>query len=217
MRAVGAAMTLSCAMVFLPSVAFADHIDVQGAKQCLIDVDKSTPGDHVRGGSVGLSSVGGGGSVGVSSNDTMAESAADATFTRRSGMENSRHFVNQGSPQPFADDRTSFDDDVIAFNDIRHGVVGQILAGLQDHHEGPGRGSAEDHDGDHGGNGHHGEHGGGGGVTAPRSPSIDPAPGPNPVLVPQPADATPNPEPASMILIGTGLAGLYGFRRRLLP
>jgi PEP-CTERM motif-containing protein len=210
MRAVGAALTLSCAMVFLPSVAFADHIDLHGAKQCLIDVGSSMPDDHARGGSVGRSPDVRDGSVGFSSEDTMAAAAADATFTRRSGLENSEHFANQGFPQVFADDRISFDnDDEIAFNDLGHGIVRQIIAVLQERHEDHGR-ESDRHDGDHG---HHGEHGGG--TSAPSS--LDPSLGPNPILTPRPLDATANPEPASMLLIGTGLAGLFGFRRRLLP
>jgi hypothetical protein len=199
-------------MVFLPSIALADHIDLHGAKQCLIDVGSSAPGDHERA-SVGRTSDVRGGLVGISA-DTTAAAAADATFTRRSGLEHSEHFANQGSSQVFADDRISFDDNgAIAFNDLGGGLLRQILAALHDHHDNRGRGS-NSHEGEHDRGRHRGHEGGG---SSPSDPSADPAPGPNPILVPSPVDATPNPEPASMLLIGTGLAGLFGFRRRLLP
>jgi hypothetical protein len=185
-------------MVFLPTSAFADHIGAhEGRDACAINVDVSSPdGIQSRARST----------VDASIDRTTAAAAADATFTMRSGLENSEHFANTGLPQIFADDRISFDD-VIAFNDVEHGL-GQILAALQrGHHEGHG-GGGDSHDGDHGE--HRGRRGSSDGPS-------DPPPGANPVLTPQAADPTPNPEPASMLLIGTGLAGLFGFRRRLVP
>jgi hypothetical protein len=137
--------------------------------------------------------------VSVASN-VDANDDNDGTFNRRSGLEHSAYFANHGSSESFADDRISFGDQ-ISSDGFGEDLRMAITMALRGHHRGPGGGDDRHGDGhgDRGGRHEGGRHEGGRGVLVPRAD----------------AEASPNPEPASMLLIGTGLAGLFRYRRQL--
>jgi hypothetical protein len=185
MKALGVTLALGCAMV-LPATARAESIGVHEGKPAC-EINSYNSGDQ-------------GVHVGTSRRVVSVSDDNDGTFNRRSGLEQSVHFANLGSLQAFADDRISFGDQIssVGFGeDLRRAIT----MALRGHHRGPGGGDGRhgDGDGDHGGRHEGGGHEGGRGILVPRAD----------------AEASPNPEPASMLLIGTGLAGLFRYRRQL--
>ena len=200
MRALGAAMALSCAVVLAPSTAYADSFGMHVARiACGFDVDGvDQRGDRTDRLSVaaiaseGRASInehspeisdhrGDDGNSGPSINSGHGN-ADDATFDERGGLENSGHFANFGSPQIFPDGRTSFGDQI---DDDGLDLARNVTAALRNHERKLEKELAKR---------------GGGVVLAPGAG----------------ASPTPNPEPATMLLIGTGLAGLFRYRRQLL-
>lgn len=110
----------------------------------------------------------------------------DATFQPRGGLEHSAHFANHGSADVFADDRTSFHD-AISFDGFGINLKKHITIALRKHQHNEGK---------------EGKGGQGRRAAIALPAAADP-------------DASPTPEPASVLLIGTGLAGLILFRRQL--
>ena len=189
MKALSAAMALSCAVVLTPSIAAADSFGPrEGKSACTINLDGPfESGERSTRDSIAAVNSDGNASASEHSPDISGwrdhdnsgpGSFDDDMFGRRGGLENSAHFANHGSPQLFPDDRSSFRDEISfeGFGDVQR----HITAALRKHQGNHGRG----HD--------------------------------RRTLVPQGDTApTPNPEPASMLLIGTGLAGLVRYRRQL--
>jgi PEP-CTERM motif-containing protein len=202
MRALGAVMALSCAVILAPSYAYADSVGMHVARiACGLDIDGvDQRGDRTDRDSVAALNSDGQASIDEHSpevSDSRSDddgdsgpsinaghgNADDATFDERGGLENSGHFANQGSPQVFPDDRASFGDQ-IGHDGFGLDLARNITSALRNNEGNLERALAP-----------------GGGVVL--VPQADPGP-------------TPNPEPATMLLIGTGLAGLFRYRRQLL-
>src|SRR4051812_36578163 len=198
MRSLGAALTLSCAVVLGPSYAYADSFSPRTGKiACDLEGTVSNEGD--RSARLSVAAINSDGQASINEQSPLVADVAhvsddgdgdrhhgddnDATFDERGGLENSAHFADQGSAQVFADGRTSFGDE------ISHEGFGQDLArnitmALRNEDRKLERELGRS---------------GGGAVLVPAAG----------------ASPTPNPEPASLLLIGTGLAGLIAFRRQI--
>ena len=178
MRAFGIALALGTVSVMWPATARADAIRAQaGAATCTLDYRIFTPaGEWTPSGQ-------GTGPIVAAQHSEQIYLDDDATFQPRGGMERSAQFANHGSAAVFADDRTSFHDE-ISFDGFGINLKKQITIALRKQHQ--------NHD--KGGNARR--------AALALPAAADP-------------DASPTPEPASVLLIGTGLAGLILYRRQL--
>jgi PEP-CTERM motif len=171
MRAMGIALAVCSAAVLHPSTARADAIRGQtAALSCALKVEGSATTWHSADQPWSEPIVSAHHSEGLEIDD-------DATFDRRGGLEQSALFANQGSADVFADDRSSFHDDIRA-SGLGVSLERHITIALREHRGDEGR--------------------------EPVRLRADPS-----------AAASPTPEPASWLLIGTGVAGLFAFRKQL--
>ena len=128
---------------------------------------------------------------------TSPGSPDDATFTVRGGLEQSAYFANYGSASVFADDRTSATDP-ISLDGFGLSLNNQLFTAHWKWHKHP---KWRDRP-----------------FRRPIGRPIGrPIRGPigGPIGAPDPG-ASPTPEPASLLLIGTGIAGLLRYRKQLL-
>jgi hypothetical protein len=188
MRALGIALAACSVAVLYPSTARADAIrEKVGVASCALDVHESA-------GAVHQSDQPWSGTLVAARHGEGLDEDDDATFDRRGSLEQSALFATEGSGTVFSDDRSTFSDQISTEG---MGLAQQLTVALrQDHgaegHEGEGH-NVEAHDqGRHLGETH--------GLKLGRQQ--DPA-------------ASSTPEPASLLLIGTGLAGLFGYRKQL--
>jgi hypothetical protein len=182
MRAFRIAVALCSVSVLWPAAARADAIRAQaGAATCTLDYRIYTPAGEW------TSSGQGSGPIVAAQHSEQIYLDGDATFERRGGLEHSAHFANHGSADVFADDRTSFHDE-ISFDGFGINLKKHITIALRKPHHNEGKG------------------GQGQGQAKRAAIALPAAADP---------DASPTPEPASVLLIGTGLAGLILFRRQL--
>jgi hypothetical protein len=185
MKALGVTLALSCAVALIPATAHAERIGANaGTKACSLDSDASRDAGEDFGNARRTAAL---------SEDKDNDN--DVTFSKRSGLEHSANFANHGSSESFADDRSSFSDQVRSggFGEDRDKHLTTALWKRENHGHGENRAHGEDRE-EHGGN---------------------PIRGSKPLIPKADAAASPNPEPASMLLIGTGLAGLFRYRRQL--
>jgi len=175
MRAFGIALALGTVSVMWPATARADAIRAEaGAATCTLDYRIYTPAGEWN------SSGDGAGPIVAAQHSEQIYLEGEATFQPRGGLERSAQFANQGSADVFADDRTSFHDE-ISVDGFGINLKKQVTIALRK--QNPGKGSERR-----------------AAISLPAA--ADP-------------DASPTPEPASVLLIGTGLAGLILYRRQL--
>jgi hypothetical protein len=198
MKALGIALALGTVTLMWPATAQADAIRARvGATACTIDYTNDytiyTPAGEWESSGQAWS-----GPIIAAQHTDRIWIDGDATFQRRRGLEQSAQFVNHGSATVFADDRTSFHDE-ISLDGFGVSLQKSVTIALRTPQTSGGDETTS--------------------VPSVASGASVPSVPAQPAAVSLPAsaepDASPTPEPATLLLIGTGLAGLFCYRRQL--